>query len=147
MPRPANPFIEVSVFRRLAFANYNRASLAIPPITRFRRRSVMFRFVAVFLGLVVSFSSIALGDDESAKAPPLSPEDSIATMTVADGYSLVPVLSEPHIHEPSAIAWDGNGRMYVAEMRTYMQDIDGNDQLKPTSRHPTTIRSCWHRLW
>ena len=55
-------------------------------------------------------------------------------MQVADGYTVIPVLSEPHIHEPSAIAWDGNGRMYVVEMRTYMQDIDGNDQLKPTSR-------------
>ncbi|MEK6235184.1 MAG: discoidin domain-containing protein, partial [Planctomycetales bacterium] len=32
------------------------------------------------------------------------------------------------------IAWDGNGRMYVVEMRTYMQDIDGKNQLNPVSR-------------
>ena len=47
---------------------------------------------------------------------------------------MVPVLAEPHIHEPSAIAWDGNGRMYVVEMRTYMQDIDGQNQFAPKSR-------------
>ena len=44
------------------------------------------------------------------------------------------MLTEPIIHEPAAIAWDGNGRMYVIEMRTYMQDIDGKNQLAPTSR-------------
>lgn len=70
----------------------------------------------------------------STKAPPLSPEESIKTMQVQDGYRVIPVLSEPHIHEPSAIAWDGNGRLYVVEMRTYMQDIDGTNQLAPNSR-------------
>src|SRR3546814_10155121 len=33
------------------------------------------------------------------------------------------------IHEPVAIAWDGNGRMFVAEMNTYMQDINGTGQM------------------
>lgn len=70
----------------------------------------------------------------SEKAPPLSPEESIKTMKVQPGYKVIPVLTEPHIHEPSAIAWDGNGRMYVVEMRTYMQDIDGKNQLEPVSR-------------
>ncbi len=29
------------------------------------------------------------------------------------------------IKEPVAIAWDGNARMYVAQMETYTQDADG----------------------
>ena len=70
----------------------------------------------------------------SSKAPPLSPTESIATMEIQPGYSITPVLTEPEIHEPAAIAWDGNGRLYVVEMRTYMQEIDGKDQLKPVSR-------------
>ena len=70
----------------------------------------------------------------SEKAPPLSVAESIATMEVQQGYRVVPVLAEPQIHEPAAIAWDGNGRLYVVEMRTYMQEIDGRDQLAPTSR-------------
>ncbi|MBT5018004.1 MAG: c-type cytochrome, partial [Planctomicrobium sp.] len=86
--------------------------------------------------IAVCFFPFTLAGEEavSTKAPPLSPEESIKTMKVAPGYSVTPVLTEPHIHEPSAIAWDGNGRLYVVEMRTYMQDIDGNDQLTPTSR-------------
>ena len=34
------------------------------------------------------------------------------------------VASEPMIEDPVAITWDGNGRMYVAEMLTYMKDAD-----------------------
>jgi hypothetical protein len=33
-----------------------------------------------------------------------------------------------------AIAFDGNGRMYVVEMRTYMQDIDDTGEHEPKSR-------------
>lgn len=76
----------------------------------------------------------AVAESFSSKAPPLSPEQSIATMEIQDGYTITPVLTEPVIHEPAAIAWDGNGRMYVIEMRTYMQEIDGKDQLAPVSR-------------
>lgn len=74
------------------------------------------------------------GDTFSSSAPPLSPDESIATMEIQPGYRVTPVLTEPVIHEPAAIAWDGNGRLYVVEMRTYMQDIDGKDQLRPASR-------------
>ena len=86
------------------------------------------------LGWVSIFSVCANAQQLSSKAPPLSPEETIKTMEVQPGYRVVPVLSEPHIHEPSAIAWDGNGRMYVVEMRTYMQDIDGKNQFAPASR-------------
>jgi|HigsolmetaAR203D_1030402.scaffolds.fasta_scaffold00133_31 mono/diheme cytochrome c family protein/glucose/arabinose dehydrogenase len=64
----------------------------------------------------------------------LSPKDSIATMQLPEGYWLEPVLTEPHIAEPVMIAFDGNGRMYVAEMRTYMQDLDGTGEQEPVSR-------------
>jgi putative heme-binding domain-containing protein len=91
--------------------------------------------VSLFL-LVVSavLPNVVFAEEVSSKAPPLSPEESIKTMEIQPGYSMVPVLTEPVIHEPAAIAWDGNGRMYVAEMRTYMQEIDGKGQLAPTSR-------------
>jgi glucose/arabinose dehydrogenase len=72
------------------------------------------------------------------KPPPaikaLSPADSIATMQMPDGYRLEPVLTEPDIAEPVMVAFDGNGRMYVAEMRTYMQDADAKGEQKPLSR-------------
>ena len=52
----------------------------------------------------------------SSKAPPLSAEHSIKTMEIQPGYRVIPVLTEPRIHEPSAIAWDGNGIMYDAQI-------------------------------
>ena len=35
---------------------------------------------------------------------------------------------------PAAITFDGNGRMYVTELRSYMNDADGTDTLTPTGR-------------
>ena len=64
----------------------------------------------------------------------LSPEQSMKTMHLPKGYHLQLVASEPMVQEPVAIAWDGDGRMYVAEMRTYMKDVDGNNENLPTSR-------------
>jgi glucose/arabinose dehydrogenase len=73
----------------------------------------------------------------AAPRPPvtaLSPEASIATMQMPKGYRLEPVLTEPHIAEPVMVAFDGNGRMYVAEMRTYMMDANGTGEQEPFSR-------------
>ena len=64
----------------------------------------------------------------------LSPEASMQTMHLPEGYHLELVASEPVIQEPVAITWDGNGRMYVAEMRSYMQDINGTGEHLPICR-------------
>ena len=50
------------------------------------------------------------------------------------GFRLELVLSEPIIREPVALTWDGNGRLYVVEMRGYMQDIDGSGARDPVGR-------------
>lgn len=64
----------------------------------------------------------------------LSPQESMKTMHLPDGYHLELVASEPEIQEPVAIAWDPNGRLYVAEMRSYMQDINGTGEHLPICR-------------
>ncbi|WP_285057428.1 DUF7133 domain-containing protein [Pedobacter ginsengisoli] len=64
----------------------------------------------------------------------LSPQESLKAIHLQKGYHLELVASEPMIHEPVAIAWDGNGRMFVAEMNTYMQDADGSDEMKPVCK-------------
>lgn len=63
----------------------------------------------------------------------LSPEESMERIYLQPGYRLELVASEPMIHEPVAMAWDGNGRMFVAEMNTYMQDVDGTGEMKAVS--------------
>ncbi|WP_232824648.1 DUF7133 domain-containing protein [Algibacillus agarilyticus] len=64
----------------------------------------------------------------------LSPQDSLATMVLQDGYTMELVAHEPMVEEPVVATFDGNGRMYVAEMLTYMQNVDGKGQMKPVSR-------------
>jgi mono/diheme cytochrome c family protein/glucose/arabinose dehydrogenase len=64
----------------------------------------------------------------------LSPQETLKTMQLPEGYHLELVLAEPYIKEPVAAAFDANGRMFVAEMRTYMQDIDGIREHDPNSQ-------------
>jgi mono/diheme cytochrome c family protein len=65
---------------------------------------------------------------------PQSPQEAIKSFRLPKGYRLELVASEPMITEPVAIAWDGNGRMYVAQMDTYMQTIDAKGQYEPGSK-------------
>jgi glucose/arabinose dehydrogenase/mono/diheme cytochrome c family protein len=64
----------------------------------------------------------------------LSPEESMKRFYLPEGYKVELVASEPMIDEPVTIAWDGNGRMYVAEMNTYMQDVNGTGTDRPISK-------------
>src|SRR6185369_6312703 len=67
--------------------------------------------------------------------PYLSPEEAVPKFIMAEpGYALEPVLSEPDIADPVACVFDGNGRLYVAEMRSYMQDLEGGNAHAPVSR-------------
>ncbi|MBW8771657.1 MAG: hypothetical protein JF589_18045, partial [Gemmatimonadetes bacterium] len=76
------------------------------------------------------------GADLSPKPPvlPLSPSDEQKHFLLQPGYHMTPVLTEPAIQQPATISFDGNGRMFVLELRTYMLDADARDQLAPVSR-------------
>lgn len=65
---------------------------------------------------------------------PLSPEESITKFQLPPGYRVELVASEPMVQEPVAIAWDGNGVMYVVQMNTYMIDANATGEYEPTSR-------------
>ncbi|HET7115382.1 MAG TPA: HEAT repeat domain-containing protein [Hanamia sp.] len=64
----------------------------------------------------------------------LSPEESLKSFYLPKGYHIELVASEPMIKDPVAITWDGDGRMYVAEMLTYMEDADATGERLPWSR-------------
>ena len=70
----------------------------------------------------------------SQVTPYLSPEEALKTIKLQDGYYLEAVVTDPIIKEPSVAAFDGNGRLYVVEMRTYMQNVYGKGQYEKTSR-------------
>lgn len=68
------------------------------------------------------------------RPPFLPPADSQQLFQLPPGYRIELVLSEPQIKEPAVTVFDGNGRMYVAEMRSYMQDIDAGGEKVANSR-------------
>src|SRR5262245_14828657 len=72
--------------------------------------------------------------DTNPPVTPLSPEESMKKIQLPPGYHVELVASEPMVQEPVAIAWDGNGRMYVAEMNTFMKDANATGEYEPTSR-------------
>jgi len=74
---------------------------------------------------------------EFPPAPPVlarTPAEELKTIQLQPGYHFEIVVSDPSIAEPTMIAFDGDGRMFVVEMRTYMQDIDGTGEHDPVSR-------------
>lgn len=62
---------------------------------------------------------------DSAQFTPLTPPEQQRTMVIADGLVAEYIASEPMVEQPVLTVWDGNGAMYVAEMRSYMQDEQG----------------------
>lgn len=76
------------------------------------------------------------GVDLGEKQPvnPLYAAEEAKHFLLPPGYKIEPILTEPAIQQPGAIAFDGNGRMYVLELRSYMLDADSKDELEPTSR-------------
>ena len=76
------------------------------------------------------------GIDISPKNPvkSLSPEEEAKMLLLPPGYKLTPILTEPAIENPAEITFDGNGAMYVLELRSYMIDADSKNELDPINR-------------
>ena len=82
-------------------------------------------------------------DDPANAAADLSPKPPVVPLSAAEqatrfwlppGYRLEPVLSDPEIDSPAQIAFDGNGRMFLVELRGYVQTLDGIDSISPVGR-------------
>ncbi|MBA3938710.1 MAG: dehydrogenase, partial [Planctomycetes bacterium] len=67
-------------------------------------------------------------------APVVPPAQGVATMTVAPGFRVELVASEPLVDTPVALAFDGDGRLWVAEMCGFMPDVNGTNEDKPIGR-------------
>ena len=63
---------------------------------------------------------------------PVSAAEQAKRFWLPPGYRMDVVVAEPHVQEPGQIAFDGNGRMFVAELRGYMQDLEATGQLDPS---------------
>ena len=64
-------------------------------------------------------------------APVVPPEKAIGTFKLAPGYRIELVAAEPLVHEPIAMAFDPDGRLWVCEMSGYMPTVDGTGEREP----------------
>lgn len=60
---------------------------------------------------------------------PLSPEESLAAWEIDGDYELQLVAAEPLVCDPVDVAWDAQGRMFVAEMGDYPLPPEGGATL------------------
>ena len=71
---------------------------------------------------------------EIPPAPALSVEQELATFALPPELTIECVASEPLVVDPVDVAFDGEGRLWVVEMRSYMPNIDGEGETAPTGR-------------
>lgn len=57
-------------------------------------------------------------------ATPLSPEESMKKLQVAEGFSVELFASEPHVFDPVALEFDAQGNAYVLEMPDYPYEVE-----------------------
>ena len=63
-----------------------------------------------------------------------TPAEEAAGFIMPPGYRMELVAADPDIISPTNIEFDGNGRMYVAEMISYMMDASATREHDPISR-------------
>ena len=93
----------------------------------------LFLTATILAGVLLSQAS-DLAQPEVAPIPALSPEESMKTFEVPEGFRLELVASEPMVQEPVSFAFDGEGALYVCEWLTYMLDEHATGQMDPISR-------------
>lgn len=77
------------------------------------------RLMLIAVLMIAPASLHAEEDFRDPKEGPLSPEESMKLMELISGWKIELVAAEPHVNDPVAIAWDEEGRMFVAEMSDY----------------------------
>ncbi|MEJ7780598.1 MAG: c-type cytochrome [Daejeonella sp.] len=69
-----------------------------------------------------------------SSSPVLSPEESMKTMQLEEGFTVKLVASEPLVNSPVAFVFDKKGRIWVTEMEGYMPDTLGTGEDQPRGR-------------
>lgn len=100
--------------------------------------------LSVSLLVVLLASQPGLAEEDQSIDPPeaimnqpspvLSPEASLKSFQIEEGFEIQLVAAEPLIEDPVCMAWDDRGRLWVCEMRGYMPDKDATGEQDPTGR-------------
>lgn len=91
---------------------------AMTPTKRASRRILLGIFLIVALALTSCSREAKTGAGPRA----LTPQESLQSMKLSEDFKVELFLSEPQVMSPVEMAFDENGRVYVAEMLDYPDD-------------------------
>ncbi|MDA0195668.1 MAG: dehydrogenase [Bacteroidetes bacterium] len=99
--------------------------------------SRLYKAYRIFLNQIITL--LILGGCSSkvsneGPSPVKTPEEELKTFQVENGFEVQLVASEPLVEEPVIMTFDGEGRLWVVEMRGFMNDIDGSGEDEPSGR-------------
>jgi mono/diheme cytochrome c family protein/glucose/arabinose dehydrogenase len=154
VPRPAEPMIPL--LQRLSFAARRDAGCLVaglvlagchasPPApapdarTASARPAPSARPNDATPSIPTAVATLPAPDSASAKrgsdvTPVHTAAAEQALFRTAEGYRLELVAAEPLVQDPVAIDFDADGRMYVAEMRGFMPNLQGTGEDRPVGR-------------
>jgi len=72
--------------------------------------------------------------DKVPPQPVLSPEEALRAFKLQPGFHIELVASEPLIHDPIALTFAPDGRVWVVEMSSYMPNVDGIGEDNPIGK-------------
>lgn len=72
--------------------------------------------------------------DEIPPSPALSPKEGLKSFVLHEDFEISTVAHEPEIQNALALRFDGDGRMWVVEMRAYMSNANGEGEEEPIGR-------------
>jgi glucose/arabinose dehydrogenase/mono/diheme cytochrome c family protein len=72
--------------------------------------------------------------DKIPPSPPLSPGDALKTFRIQPGFHIDLVAAEPLVHDPIALTFAPDGRVWVVEMSGYMPNVDGKGEDEPVGK-------------
>ncbi len=111
--------------------------------------NVMNRFVVLCGFWVAGFSGVidAGATDQSGPKPPLplSPAASARKLRLPEGFRIELVASEPVVVEPSCVAFDARGRMFVGEIHGF--NLEGEIDVTELNKSGTVDRSVRRIRW
>ena len=72
--------------------------------------------------------------DKIPPSPPLSPAEALKSFRIQPGFHIDIVASEPLVHDPVALTFGADGRVWVVEMSGYMPNVDGVGEDEPVGK-------------
>ncbi|MDA7936341.1 c-type cytochrome [bacterium] len=89
----------------------------------------------------------AIPFDQIPPAPALTPAQALKAFELHEEFEIKVAANDPMIQSPVAIRFDGDGRMWVVEMRAYMLDANAKDQDLPIGRISILTDTDWDGVY